>query len=228
MLLGCPGCHDRCRDLAVRARRRLTACLLTTALTTATPAGCSLPANPHLTSPLAASGPSPGTLPGTPVVLRLGDQAVTVTLTDTPPSRQFAAMLPLTVQLTDAWGQAKAGPLPRSLTADGGTPVHDPTPGELYFWPSSGVIAVYYDDLGQTVPDPGLVRLGVVKTGLDTLAEAGNRITIRIEPAVAAGSVLPHPPRDRGALNSACVRRPAVTPHGGDCRISTPDGRKRA
>ncbi|MEV4019971.1 cyclophilin-like fold protein [Nonomuraea angiospora] len=203
--------------LAVRARR-LAACLLTTALTTAL-TGCSLPANPHLTSPLSTSGPPPGSSPGlspgsspgsppgsspgalpgtlpdtvsvasgTPVVLRFGDQAVTATLTDTPPSRQFAAMLPLTVQLTDAWGQAKAGPLPRSLTADGGTPVHDPTPGEVYFWPSSALIAVYYDDLGQTVPDPGLVRLGVVKTGLDTLAQAGKRVTVLIEPAAATST----------------------------------------
>ncbi|MDX3102485.1 hypothetical protein ACIBO5_22430 [Nonomuraea angiospora] len=47
---------------------------------------------------------------------------------------------------------------------------------------------MYYDDLGQTVPDPGLVRLGVVKTGLDRLAEAGERVTVRIEPAAATGS----------------------------------------
>lgn len=122
-----------------------------------------------------------------PVVMWLGDRAVTATLIDTPPSRQFAAMLPLTVQLADAWGQAKAGPLPRALTADGGVAVHDPIPGEVCFWPTNSVIAIYYDDLGQAVPDPGLIRLGVVKTGLDGLAAAGNRVTVRIEPAAATG-----------------------------------------
>ncbi|MFF4616151.1 cyclophilin-like fold protein [Nonomuraea jabiensis] len=168
--------------VAVRARR-LAACLLTTALV-AVLGGCSLPANPHLVRPLSKTA---SVISGMPVVLWLGDRAVTATLIDTPPSRQFAAMLPLTVQLTDAWGQAKAGPLPRSLTVDGGVPVHDPTPGEVYFRPSNAVIAVYYDDLGQTVPDPGLIRLGVVKTGLDRLAAAGNRVTVRIEPAAATG-----------------------------------------
>ncbi|MFD2352392.1 hypothetical protein ACFSTC_28605 [Nonomuraea ferruginea] len=45
-----------------------------------------------------------------PVVLWLGDQAVT--LIDPPPSRQFAAILALTVRLTDATGldgHAEAG-----------------------------------------------------------------------------------------------------------------------
>ncbi|MFD0475299.1 hypothetical protein ACFQ0B_48970 [Nonomuraea thailandensis] len=42
------------------------------------------------------------------------------------------------------------------------------------------MIAVYYDDLGQAVPDPGLIRLGVITTGLDRLAEAGDRITVRV------------------------------------------------
>ncbi|MEV4286255.1 cyclophilin-like fold protein [Nonomuraea bangladeshensis] len=109
-------------------------------------------------------------------------------MTDTMVSRQFTAMPPLTVQLADAWGQAKAGPLPRPLTAGGGgTPVHDPAAGGIYFWPVSGVIAVYYDDLGQTVPDPGLVRLGVVEAGLDDLSRAGRRLMVRIEP-VGSGS----------------------------------------
>ncbi|MFC5824066.1 cyclophilin-like fold protein [Nonomuraea insulae] len=121
-----------------------------------------------------------------PVVLRFGDHVIAATLTDTPASRQFAAMLPLTVQMTDAWGQAKAGRLPRLLTAEGGTTVHDPSAGGIYFWPVSGVIAVYYDDLGQSVPDPGLVRLGVVEAGLDRLSDAGSRLAVRIESAAAS------------------------------------------
>ncbi|WP_433519911.1 cyclophilin-like fold protein [Nonomuraea sp. CA-143628] len=123
-----------------------------------------------------------------PVVLRFGDHAVAATLTDTPPSRQFTAMLPMTVRLTDAWGQAKAGRLPRALTAEGGTPVHVPAPGGIYFWPPSGVIAIYYDDLGQAVPDPGLIRLGAVEAGLDRLADAGDRVTVRIESAATTDS----------------------------------------
>ena len=58
-------------------------------------------------------------------------------------------------------------------------------PKSFSIWPRSGVIAVYYDDLGQTVPDPGLVRLGVVDAGLDNLADAGRQFTVRIDQAPA-------------------------------------------
>ena len=39
------------------------------------------------------------------------------------------------------------------------------------------MIAIYYDDQASTVPDPGLVHLGVVDTGLDYLADAGQPFT---------------------------------------------------
>jgi hypothetical protein len=120
-----------------------------------------------------------------PVELRIGDHTVAATLTDTPASRQFAAMLPLSLQMRDMWGQAKSGPLPQMLSVEGSTPVHDPTPRDIYYWPRSGVIAVYDDDFGQAVPDPGLVRLGVVDTGLDGLANAGRRFTVWIDQAPA-------------------------------------------
>ncbi|MFI7633955.1 cyclophilin-like fold protein [Nonomuraea sp. NPDC049400] len=173
--------------------RRLTAALLTASVVAAS-AGCSLPTDPR-TRPLPPSQSSPRPPSGTasaasgmPVVLRLGDHAVAATLTDTPPSRQLVAMLPLTVQLRDVWGQARAGRLPQTLTVEGGTPIHDPTPGGIYFWPPSGVIAIYYDDLGQAVPDPGLVPLGVVEAGLDRLADADKHATVLIEAAAATGS----------------------------------------
>ncbi|TYB57645.1 hypothetical protein FXF51_39820 [Nonomuraea sp. PA05] len=148
----------------VTARLRRLACALLTAVL----AGC---APPPTTRPQAA------VTAGTALVLRVGGHAGT----GTPPSRQFAAMLPLTLRLTDAWGQAKVGRLPQAITARDGAAVRDPVPGEVYFWPSNGMIAVYYDDLGQTVPDPGLVRLGVVSAGLDRLASAGGQVTVRFE-----------------------------------------------
>ncbi|GAA0462864.1 hypothetical protein Ade02nite_29480 [Paractinoplanes deccanensis] len=92
-------------------------------------------------------------------------------------------MLPLTVPLRDVWGQAKSGPLPEPLDPAGETPIHDPAPGEIYYWPSTGVIALYYDDLGQTVPAPGLIRLGRLDSGAGVLAGAGRRLTLRIVPA---------------------------------------------
>jgi hypothetical protein len=122
---------------------------------------------------------------GTAVVLRFGDHVATGVLADTAESRQFASMLPATVNLRDVWGQAKSGRLPGVLAAAGGAPIHDPVPGDIYFWPTSDVLAIYYDDLGQAVPAPGLIRLGTLSSGLDELADAGRQLTVRIDLAAA-------------------------------------------
>jgi len=46
----------------------------------------------------------------------------------------------------------------------------------------SAAIGIVDDDLGQSVPPPGMVRLGVVDSGLDIIGSAGNRFTVRIYP----------------------------------------------
>ncbi|WP_203862489.1 cyclophilin-like fold protein [Plantactinospora mayteni] len=152
-------------------------------------AGCSVAAGPGVTGSGSGSpSAAPSTAVGVAVVLRFGDRAAAATLTDTPASRQLTAMLPLTVQLKDVWAQAKSGRLPHPLTVEDAVPVHDPTPGDIYFWSRTEVIAIYYDDLGQAVPDPGLIRLGVVNAGLDSLANAGKRVTVRIDSAAGTSS----------------------------------------
>lgn len=115
------------------------------------------------------------------IVLRFGDESAAATLADTPAAREFAAMLPLQLKLHDPMGQAKSGHLPRPIEATGVEPVFDPAVGEIYYSAPSSTFAILYDDLGQTIPAPGLVRLGSVDTGMDRIAEAGNRFTVRID-----------------------------------------------
>jgi hypothetical protein len=168
-------------------RHRRAVALVTVALAVVL-AGCS-------TSSAGGGVVGPGSFSATPagaggvsVVMRFGDRAITATLGDTPEAQQFAAMLPATVELTDVWGQAKSGRLPQTITVEGGRPIHDPVPGDIYFWPQTAVIAIYYDDLGQAVPDPGLVRLGTVVSGLAALGDAGKQFTVRIEATAAINS----------------------------------------
>jgi hypothetical protein len=115
------------------------------------------------------------------IVLRFGDEFATAALSDTPAAREFAAMLPLQLKLHDPMGQAKSGPLPRPIDATGGEPVFDPAVGDIYYSAPSSTFAIFYDDLGQSIPDPGLVRLGVLDSGLDAIDSAGNRFTVQID-----------------------------------------------
>lgn len=124
------------------------------------------------------------------LVLRFDGHVATGILDDTAAAREFAAMLPLTLHLSDPMGQAKSGPLPRSRSLDvtGADREFRTTVGELVFWSPGSTVAVVYDDLGQRVPEPGLVRLGVIDTGLDDIAAAGNGFTVRIDLAAEPGS----------------------------------------
>jgi len=148
-------------------------------------AGCSTDSP---TVGINTTAPSPTTVVSPPsastgslrVVLRFGDEFATATLSDTPAAREFAAMLPLRLKLHDPMGQAKSGPLPRPIDAASGEPVFDPVVGEIYYSAPSSTFAIFYDDLGQSIPDPGLVRLGTVDTRTDRIAEAGNRFTVQI------------------------------------------------
>jgi hypothetical protein len=65
-------------------------------------AGCSVSAGPGAAGSGSPSATARGTA-GVPVVLQFGDRVATATLTDTPEARQFAAMLPVTVDLKDVW-----------------------------------------------------------------------------------------------------------------------------
>jgi hypothetical protein len=142
--------------------------------------GSTAPADP--VSGTVASAPGYAAGAGR-VVLRVPDGSATVTLDDTPTARAFAAMLPLRLTLHDPMGQAKSGQLPDRIDVTGASSAIDPTIGVVYYWPPSGDLAIFYDDLGQAVPSPGLVRLGVVDSGLTSISAAGNQFPVRVEPA---------------------------------------------
>jgi hypothetical protein len=115
------------------------------------------------------------------VVLSVDGGIAAATLDDTSAAREFARMLPLRLTLHDPMGQAKSGKLPNRISAVGPERVADLDVGGIYYWPPNGAIAVVYDDLGQSVPPPGAVRLASVGSGLGVIASAGNQFTVWID-----------------------------------------------
>ena len=162
--------------------RRLAGAVLAAASLVGVLAGCSV-AGPAagLDRPNRPVTPMSTQSDSVRVVLRFGDETAAATLADTPAARELAAMLPLELDLRDPMGQAKSGPLLRPLDVSGTDPVFDPAIGQIYYSAPSSTFAVFYTDLGQSVPEPGLVRLGAVDTDLERIADAGNRFTVRID-----------------------------------------------
>jgi hypothetical protein len=62
---------------------------------------------------------------------------------------------------------------------------HDPdshaSAGGIYYWPDPATFVVYYNDLGQSVPPPGLIRLGTTGASLVQIADAGGQCTVEID-----------------------------------------------
>jgi hypothetical protein len=162
--------------------RRLAGAVLAAASLVGVLAGCSL-AGPAagLDSPNLPVTPASTSTGSIRIVLRFGNETAVATLTDTPAAREFAAMLPLDLDLRDPMGQAKSGPLPRPLDVSGTEPVFDPAVNQIYYSAPSSTFAIFYTDLGQSIPDPGLIRLGTVEAGPDQIADAGNHFTVRID-----------------------------------------------
>jgi hypothetical protein len=107
-------------------------------------------------------------------------RAATATLNETPTARDFASLLPLTLEMHDLFGREKPGQLPRPLTAGQGQATYQV--GDVGYWPPSHDVAVFYADDGRRIPSPGIVIIGRVDTGLDLIADAGGSFQLIIEP----------------------------------------------
>jgi hypothetical protein len=167
-----------------RIRRRVAAAALAAAVlavATGCASGSGVADTARVVPASSSSSITVSDAPGLSVVLRFDDHAVAATLADTPASRDFAANLPVSLVLRDAWGQAKTGRLPHPIQVEETSRVTEPVPGGIYYWPDTGALAVYYDDLGQSVPPPGLVRLGAVDSGVEKIADAGGLFSVRID-----------------------------------------------
>jgi hypothetical protein len=157
-------------------------------------AGCaSEDAAKRSSSTASASANAPGSAP-TPgeavpidtagvvcIQLRIGDDVATATLDDTGAAREFAAMLPVTIEMRDLFGREKPGRLPRGLSLDGAIREFGYEVGEIAYWAPGNDVAIFYAHDGQAIPQPGLVRLGAVDTGLDVIAAAGGEFEMTIE-----------------------------------------------
>jgi hypothetical protein len=112
--------------------------------------------------------------------LTAGETVLSATLDDNATARDFASLLPLTLQMNDLLKREKAGRLPRSLTA-GGKPQSSYEIGNIAYWSPGPTVAVFYDHDGQSIPAPGIVILGEINSGADALKKYDGTVGVTIE-----------------------------------------------
>jgi hypothetical protein len=105
--------------------------------------------------------------------------ALTATLDDTDVARDFAALLPLSLTLTDYASTEKISDLPRKLSTAGAPEGTAASAGDITYYAPWGNLAVFYRAFKYSA---GLVKLGRIDSGIEALLGAGP-VTATIERA---------------------------------------------
>ncbi|MEU4388619.1 cyclophilin-like fold protein [Promicromonospora sp. NPDC023805] len=123
---------------------------------------------------------APTRVEGTVVRFTGGGTSVDVTIgAETPTTRDFLSLLPLTMELEELNGREKIGYPPRELDVDG-TPGSDPENGDLIYFTPWGNIGFYYNADGIEYSDQTL-HLGTYEAGRDQLDQlASGEVSIEV------------------------------------------------
>ena len=107
----------------------------------------------------------------------VGNETLSATLDDTQVARNFAALLPLELSLSDYHATEKVADLPRKLDISGAPDSYTPKAGDITHYAPWGNLAIFYKPF-QT--SRGLVRLGEFDGPMDALMQDG-AFPVRIE-----------------------------------------------
>lgn len=109
------------------------------------------------------------------VNITAGASTIVAQLDDTPTAQSFAALLPLRLPLRDHASTEKVAALPQKLSLEGAPAGTDADAYDLAYYAPLGNFVMYYRDPGYF---PGLVRLGRIQAGAETLQSASGTVTI--------------------------------------------------
>lgn len=117
---------------------------------------------------------------GKPMKLRikLETKTLTATLDDNATTRDFVALLPLTLTLQDYNRTEKISDLPKKLSTEGAPSGSDPRVGDIAYFAPWGNLAIFYRDFSYST---GLVKLGKLDGDVDALRGIGStKVTIEL------------------------------------------------
>lgn len=113
------------------------------------------------------------------IKMTFNDEEVMVRMHDNPTTRDFLAMLPLTVTLEDYAGTEKITRLSKRLSTKDAPAGSDPSVGDFTYYSPWGNIAIFYQDFGYA---DGLIILGSIEPGgVEKLARMNGDFTVTME-----------------------------------------------
>jgi hypothetical protein len=108
--------------------------------------------------------------------MTINGKSMTATLTDSPTTLDFIAMLPLTLKLDDYESTEKIAYLSKKLSTKSAPAGIDPDVGDITYYAPWGNLAIFYRDFGYS---KGLIKLGQIDSGVEVLNVQGSlKVTI--------------------------------------------------
>lgn len=102
--------------------------------------------------------------------LTINGQVLSATLVDNATTRDFLALLPLTLEFEDYNSTEKVSQLPRRLSTAGAPAGVDPSVNDITYYAPWGNLAIFYEDFGYS---SGLVKLGRIDGDIGALRARG-------------------------------------------------------
>lgn len=109
--------------------------------------------------------------------ITIGQNTATAILYDNPTSRDFATMLPLTVEMDDYANTEKVFYPSRKLSTKDAPKGFKPSEGDITLFAPWGNIALFYKDFSYF---NGLISMGKITSGIDHFNAKG-KIAVKIE-----------------------------------------------
>ena len=111
------------------------------------------------------------------IKITVGKKIIAGILYDNAASRDFAAMLPLELNLQDYNSTEKISNLPKNLSAKDAPAGFDPSIGDITYYAPWGNLAVFYKDFSYS---NGLISLGKITNGIEALT-VSSAFKVKIE-----------------------------------------------
>ncbi|HEX2987643.1 MAG TPA: cyclophilin-like fold protein, partial [Chloroflexota bacterium] len=80
---------------------------------------------------------------------------------------------PLTLTMNDLFRREKFAHLPRAISEDGRR-THTYEVGDIAYWSPGPDVATFYRHDGQEIPNPGIILIGKIDSGVEALDVAGS------------------------------------------------------
>ncbi|MDD2366696.1 MAG: cyclophilin-like fold protein [Desulfuromonadaceae bacterium] len=112
--------------------------------------------------------------------LRVNDKIITATMIDSKTTREFISLLPLTLNMNDLLSREKYAHLPKAISTAGKRSFTYAV-GDIVYWSPGPDVAIYYRQDGERIPNPGIIVIGKIDSGVESLNVAGPvKVTIEL------------------------------------------------